>query len=314
MRTYVYRRAGAVVIDGDHVLLVGLQSPGENRWYQIPGGGVEEGETPAEAACRELLEETGLHATSCDLYLQAGIHGGHHDYFLISCDDLTLGTTTGPEVDYARDWDFRAEWIPIADLHNLPLFPRCVAEQVAAIGNTVPENAPWVEDDRGSWDGLPGGQPPDNVRFSARVVVVDGGRVAAIERVRNGDRYFTLPGGGMESGETPADAAAREALEELGLAIKPHATLAVVVVPHQGRVNLQTYVWCERIGGVFGTGTGEEFTAERRAVRGTYRPVWLEHDDLPETLKPSWLRNRLPAWIAEPSPARADRFTEVHDD
>ena len=47
----------------------------------------------------------------------------------------------------------------------------------------------------------------------AAVVIVENGRVALIERVR--DRtYFKFPGGRVESGESPQQAAVREAHEE----------------------------------------------------------------------------------------------------
>jgi ADP-ribose pyrophosphatase len=35
----------------------------EHNYYKIPGGGVEEGETPEEAAVREALEESGCNCT-----------------------------------------------------------------------------------------------------------------------------------------------------------------------------------------------------------------------------------------------------------
>src|SRR5436190_24104363 len=55
--------ATAVVValtEGDHVVLVREFRPGlEAELLELPGGVVDDGETPAEAAGRELLEETG---------------------------------------------------------------------------------------------------------------------------------------------------------------------------------------------------------------------------------------------------------------
>lgn len=41
-------------------LILVLQQAGSWRWWECPGGEVEAGEAPADAAMREVLEETGL--------------------------------------------------------------------------------------------------------------------------------------------------------------------------------------------------------------------------------------------------------------
>ncbi|CAL4858330.1 NUDIX hydrolase [Microbacterium sp. MM2322] len=52
--------AYAVVTDGDRILLAHWNSPTRPAWT-MPGGGLDPGEDPMDAAVREVLEETGFH-------------------------------------------------------------------------------------------------------------------------------------------------------------------------------------------------------------------------------------------------------------
>ena len=47
----------AIIIQNGRILLTHELNSG---WWLLPGGGMEEGETPEECVIREVLEETGL--------------------------------------------------------------------------------------------------------------------------------------------------------------------------------------------------------------------------------------------------------------
>src|SRR6266568_7173050 len=49
--------ASALIFDGERVLLAHRR---DIDWWNLPGGGMEVGETVDEAVCREVREETGL--------------------------------------------------------------------------------------------------------------------------------------------------------------------------------------------------------------------------------------------------------------
>lgn len=77
--------AMAMLIDGDGIVLI-RQSYGSGDW-SLPGGGIKRGETPRDAAIREVQEETGAtlapHAR-CELFgLYLRSAGGWQDYVAV---------------------------------------------------------------------------------------------------------------------------------------------------------------------------------------------------------------------------------------
>jgi len=69
--TFIDRRAARVILidaaERTLLLLGGDPARPEQRWWFTPGGGLDSGETPAQGAARELLEETGLRADPAEL-------------------------------------------------------------------------------------------------------------------------------------------------------------------------------------------------------------------------------------------------------
>ena len=118
------------------------------------------------------------------------------------------------------------------------------------------------------------------MRIRAGVVLIENGKVALIERHRAGKHYFVFPGGGVDEGERPEQAAVREMEEETGLRVNVGRKLAEI---HFG-LSEQVYYLVERLDGEFGTGTGEEFTDSDPddPTEGVYVPVWMSLGELPQ--------------------------------
>ena len=117
------------------------------------------------------------------------------------------------------------------------------------------------------------------MRIRAGIVLIQDNKVALIERHRAGLDYFVFPGGGVDEGESPEQAAVREALEELGVEVTIRQKVAEIQFGQKSR---QIYFLVEQTSGEFGTGIGEEFTDSDpdSPEEGIYIPIWMPIDAL----------------------------------
>jgi 8-oxo-dGTP diphosphatase len=110
--------ASAVILDAEgRILLVQRgREPGRGLW-SVPGGKAEPGETLAEAAAREVLEETGLRVeVGRELWSLRIPAGDGRTYDVHDFEARLLGGELRPDDDAAD-----ARWVTPEELRLLPL-------------------------------------------------------------------------------------------------------------------------------------------------------------------------------------------------
>ncbi len=123
MRRHLRVAAYAVCRRGDDVLLARWTGPRGPQWT-LPGGGLDHGEHPVDAAVREVREETGYDIRVDALLTVASFH------YVITDHDPQLdhhgiqivygGTVTGGELRYEVDGTTdMAAWHPLDEVPGL---------------------------------------------------------------------------------------------------------------------------------------------------------------------------------------------------
>jgi len=116
---------GAIIFEGQSVLLIKRGQPPLEGYWSLPGGAQEAGETVEEALAREIREETGLEikiikfATIVDIIdLDDGGRVRHHytvaDYL---CQPIGGTLKAGGDA-------LSAKWVALSDLEKLNLTPK----------------------------------------------------------------------------------------------------------------------------------------------------------------------------------------------
>ncbi|MFE2326105.1 NUDIX hydrolase [Streptomyces sp. NPDC059385] len=121
---------------------------------------------------------------------------------------------------------------------------------------------------------------------STAIIVQNGRVLMARRREREGKLLWAFPGGGIEAGETPEEAAVREVAEEVGLEVAAQQVLGDRVHPQSG-VHM-TYVACSVVSGEASVVDDEELA----------EVLWLEHGQIPEYV-PWGLFDKVQAYLDE---------------
>ena len=138
--TYPIRvRASALIIQNDAILLVEFDDE-NGLHYNLPGGGVENGETLIDAVKREAKEEASVDIEVGDVaflyeyapFKNADKYGLVHSITTIF--DCTLKEGAQPRISLTPDPNQTGvKWIPLNELSQIVLYPNIHEEIVAYV-------------------------------------------------------------------------------------------------------------------------------------------------------------------------------------
>jgi 8-oxo-dGTP pyrophosphatase MutT (NUDIX family) len=183
------------------------KAPADPLMWALVGGGIEDGESDADAAVRELAEETGV--TGVRL---AGL--GTYRYWCRDCAErhevaLFCALTDLRDDDVECHEGKQMAFVDPRTIHELPWSPNMAVALPRVIGSPAYAERFGLADPHA---------------FGCAILVDAQGRVLLQERDEHApidpDRWG-LPGGHLEAGEDPEAGAYREVEEETGVHLEP---------------------------------------------------------------------------------------------
>lgn len=159
VRTIHRTAARVILIDPEDQVLLSNDGWAGRTWWTLPGGALDRGETAAEAALREVAEETGLRDIELgpvvvDNAFRADLPLGR---VLAQKESIFVGRTQGGEIDTSglspieRTFMRGFRWWTVEDLEatDETVYPADLAKFVRTILDDGPPSQPWVVDASG---------------------------------------------------------------------------------------------------------------------------------------------------------------------
>lgn len=199
--------AYAVVLRGPHILMARLAPKiVDEECWTLPGGGIDFGEDPRFAVVREVFEETGLDVEVGERAWTDSAHRPEFHAVRLVYEGWAPVDSPEPRVVEVDGSTVDARWVPLEAVLDRS-WPVLDWVHEVLVRHTVTQ----VQ------------------RLAAKGLVRRGPHVllARLSPTAVSPGRWTLPGGGVDHGEPPAQALAREMLEETGLAAEVGALLGV---------------------------------------------------------------------------------------
>ena len=122
--------AGLIIEQDNRILLVRHRRPGVYDFWAAPGGGAQGAEELAQAACREVQEETGLVARAGPMIYIEEFHSPHTRFCKFWFRGEVVGgemSTAGPEA--VTEFIVDAAWLAQGELESRQVFPEVLVHQ-----------------------------------------------------------------------------------------------------------------------------------------------------------------------------------------
>lgn len=124
-----HKRAAVLIIKNSQILLMHRIKNG-HEYYAIPGGTIEDNETPEQTAIREIKEETSLDI-KIDKLLWEYDDGLAYCYYFSTKNISGKEQLSGPEAKINNSNNhYELRWIDINDLNKLLLYPIEIAKKI----------------------------------------------------------------------------------------------------------------------------------------------------------------------------------------
>lgn len=125
-------RSAVLIAKDDKILLIERIKAPEPLYYVLPGGGVEEGETPEQAAIREMKEELGVDITVDSKEKDPSQTDRETWIVRGKLADDGVEPVWQEEHKQAPDNSYKAVWLPISELQNVAVFPKGITRVLSS--------------------------------------------------------------------------------------------------------------------------------------------------------------------------------------